>query len=339
MNQMARMPITPAALAEAFADRCHPHPDPVGMWYAARLRRGIDDRIWIGLYRDGEANPHWQALSHCHGDGIGATAWLLAQQGQPVPLPTGRSAPAPHWRELWRRRPPVAAPAARPRWRHCDAAAAAAAPHAPVSLLLSAAQTAAVEAAAAVAGVSSTQWLLWTADRATRSTLAEPDAVLDWVFPVNLRGVVSCPDPYRNHSSGFPVHLAAATSPREQHAQVVARFARQEHWRNWFLLTLGRHVGQTGIHLLYRLFAEAAGAHAGSYTNLGDWDVPGLDGLVCSAPGSPAYPVAVSTARCNGRRALGCRLHPVIGGSSGRAIELLTLWRELATSPDALSGW
>ncbi len=340
MNQMARMPTSPADIAEAFAARCQKQPDLVGMWYTARLRQGIDDRMWFGLYREGQADPAWTGLSHRFGDGIGALTHLLRCQGFAAPpLPRGRAEAVPDWRTLWQTRRPVAAPAAHIEWRQLDVAARRSTPHAPVSLLLDPEQTAAIEATAAMAGVSSTQWLLWTADRATRSTLASRDSVLDWVFPVNLRGTVAQADPLMNHCSGFPVHLAADTAPATLKAQVAARFARHEHWRNWWLLTLGRHVGQAGINLLYRLSAAAPGSHAGSYSNLGDWDVPGLDGLACMAPGSPAYPVAVSTMRCNGRRTLGCRLHPVIGGSSGRAIELLTLWRELATSPDALSGW
>lgn len=339
MNQMAWMPTPAATIAHGFASRC-PDTDLVGMWYAARLRHGIDDRMWFGLYPEGEPNPEWLWLSHRHGDGIGALSYLLAARGlKSPPLPLGRPGTMPPWRELWARRPPLDCPRGRIEWKHLDAAARRMVSHAPVSLLLDRAQTEAVEATARAAGVSSTQWLLWTADRALRSTLAGRDSVLDWVFPVNLRGVVTQSDPLMNHCSGFPVHLAVTTTPGALKAQIAERFARGEHWRSWWLLTLGRHVGQWGVNLLYRLSAGAPGAHAGSYSNLGDWDVPGLHGIAVTAPTSPAYPVSAGTVRCNGRRTLACRLHPVIGGSSGRAIELLTLWRELATSPDALCGW
>ncbi|MDP2228451.1 MAG: hypothetical protein Q8J78_13350 [Moraxellaceae bacterium] len=344
MNQMARMPTAAvssvATSADAFASRCDKTPDHVGMWYEARRRFDIDDRMWFGFYERGESAPEWKTLSHRHGDGIGGLSVLLKARGHDVgPLPAGRPMPVPGWKELWRTRRKVEAPVPSINWKTLDAAAARSHSHVPVSLLLTSEQTRAIEAAAVTAGVSSTVWLLWTADRAVRSTLAGADSVMDWVFPVNMRGSVACADPYMNHSSGFPVHIASGLLPLQVKQQIAARFARHEQWRSWMLLTLGRWIGQRGVNLLYRLVQAPPGRHTGSYSNMGEWNVPGLDGLTCSAPGSPAYPVAVSTMLCNGRRSLACRLHPVVGGSSVRAIEFLTLWRELSCTADSLSGW
>lgn len=314
--------------------------DYVGMWYEARRRCGIDDHMWFGFYEQGDASPTWKRRSHRFSDGIGALSQLLLERGHnPGTLPASRHLQKPDWRELWRTRQTVDAPKASIRWKHLDSAQQQSQSHAPVSLLLTPEQTRKIEETAAAAGVSTTLWLLWTADRAARSIVAESGSVMSWVFPVNLRGAVDCGDPSMNHCSGLMVTLAESTAPEALKAQISARFARYEHWRQWFSLTLGRYIGQAGINLLYRLVRGTPGRHTGSYSNLGEWNAPDLDGITCSAPGSPAYPVSVSTVLCNGRRTFACRLHPVIGGSSERSIEYLTLWRELSCTTDALSGW
>lgn len=314
--------------------------DYVGMWYEARRRHGVDHNMWFGFYEPGEPTPEWKRYSHRYSDGIGALSLLLRERGYDCgPLPVSRDPAAPHWREVWQRRKPLDVPAVDIHWHHLDRGQQHSQSHAPVSLLLSPEQTQQIEATAAKAGVSTTLWLLWTADRAARSTMADSHSVMSWVFPVNLRGVVECARSTMNHCSGLMVSMADATSPPDLKQQIAARFARHEHWRQWFSLTLGRYLGQWGINLLYRFVKGQPGQHAGSYSNLGEWNVPGLEAIACSAPGSPAYPVAVSTVLCNGRRTLACRLHPVIGGSSVKAIELLTLWRELSCTTDSLSGW
>lgn len=328
-------PLAPAPAAMTTNAR-----DYVGMWYEARRRRGIDDHMWFGFYEAGESTPEWKRRSHRFSDGIGALSRLLLERGHDCgALPASRNMEKPDWRELRRTRQAVDAPVGTIRWKHLDAGQQRSQSHVPVSLLLSREQTQKIDETAAAAGVSTTLWLLWTADRTARSLLADSGSVMSWVFPVNLRGAVDCGDPHMNHCSGLMVTLAESTAPTSLKSQVSARFARHEHWRQWFGLTLGRYIGQTGINILYRLVSGSPGRHTGSYSNLGEWNVPDLDGITCSAPGSPAYPVSASTVLCNGRRTFACRLHPVIGGSSERSIEFLTLWRELSCTTDALSGW
>lgn len=306
--------------------------DPVGMWFTARLRHGIDDRMWFRFYgRDGGLAPRWLTCSHRFGDGAGGLSLLLAARGlATLPPPEGRCAPMPDWRTLWRTRGQDNLPRSDLRWRQIDASLASCPAHDPVSVLLSPEQTRAIDAAAAAAGVSSTIWLHWTADRALRKMLLKPGSVSAWLFPVNLRGIVRSTDVYANHCSGVTLRLDDNTSPQAVRQQVSERLSRHEHWRAWLLANLGRVVGQVGVNALFSLSRAAPGAFAGGYSNLGEWNVPGLEGIGCSAPGSPGYPVSVATLLCNGRRSLACRLHPVIGGNAQRAIEFVKLWRELS---------
>lgn len=150
------------------------------------------------------------------------------------------------------------------------------------------------------------------------------------MYPVNLRGATGCERESMNQCGGFMVTIAPQMSAADVRAQVSARLARLEHWRQWRLLTLGRWIGQRGVNLLYRLTRQKPGQFTGSYSNLGSWEIPAIDGLTASAPGSPGYPVCVTAAVCNGRRSLAVRTHPVAdrnGGAAGRVL-VLVLWRQ-----------
>lgn len=308
--------------------------DPVGMWYAARKHYGQDDRMWFGVYRNNRPSPQWHTCSHRYCDGLGAISLMLQEKGLPdYRPPVARPAQMPDWRTLWRSRKGVPGPEIALKWKYLEPGARSCVSHLPVSILLSEAQTDEIEKAAAAMGVSSTVWLLWTADRALRATLADAGSVTGWVYPVNLRGSVRNVDVYANHCSGLVLRIEEGNDAQAVKRQIRERFDQHEHWRQWVTLSMGKWVGQGIINFLYRLVQAEPGRYAGSYSNLGEWNIPGFDGLICSAPGSPAYPVSVSTVLCNGRRALACRLHPVIGGDTRQAIALLKIWRELSVKP------
>lgn len=315
--------------------------DPVGLWYRARLTDGVDDRMWFGFFERPGAAPHWVTLSHRHYDGIGALAVLFAQCGWRIDsLPAGRDRKLPGLLARPGRQAPRPPPARGiPRWRALDVQRAGeTAQQPPAAVLLDADESLQIDRAARTAGVSTSSWLLWTADRTTRALLAEADAALPWVFPVNLRGAVTAPRETMNHCSGITVQLDAGTGAGDLHAQTAARLAAGEHLAQWHGLNIGRWIGAGGVRLLYRLIRAPAGRHAGSWSNLGDWPPPGFHGdglpepagLVGVAPGSPAYPVSAATLRWRECRTLACRLHPVLD-APGRADAFVAHWRSLAT--------
>lgn len=328
----------------ALAQPAAPAVDYVGMWYVARARYGISDQNWFGFATGDDDAMQWIRKPHREADGIGALTQLLALRGcsgGEMPLTRDPGAP-PLWQQLTAPRIRVAAGRrGRIRWRFLDPARAAAAHDAPPAyVFLEDKEYAALRAAASRAGVSTTQWLLWTVDRAARSVLVEQDSPLPWVFPVNLRGAVQAATPTMNHCSGITAWLDGATTAADVAAQVRSRLAAGEHWRQWQLLTLGRLVGQAGVNLLYRLARGRAGACAGSYSNLGRWPLPGMAlpagndirGVVCSSPGSPAYPISVGMVEWQGRLSLSCRIHPVAAADAGCADRLLQAWRSRACS-------
>lgn len=306
--------------------------DYVGLWYEARLKFGIDDQMLFGIYEPGADSPRWYRYSHRFYDGLGALALLMKTRGLHFPdgLPKGRDTHVPSLLELYRAsRKPLEAPALDVRWQSLQPERTTEASHMPVTLLLSPEETDRIEAVAKARGVRSTFWLFWAADRAAREILFAPGAVMPWLYPVNQRGAVACQRDSMNHASAVTIHLADNSTPGELRQQVTSRLERLEHWRVWFMVNLGRWIGRRGIHWLYRLVATPPGRYAGSYTNLGAWDAPATDGVICASPCSHGYPVSVNTIVCNGRRALAVRLHPVVAGDGTLAGKVLTRWKAI----------
>lgn len=328
--------------------------DYIGMWYQARLRMGIDDRMWLGIFDTPELEGlNWYRISHRFYDGLGAFSLCFSARGIAHELPVHTRLPMPPLSKIagqWcaqffaasrfcRRKEPVA----NVRWRYLqqrqpDSGTGDAAP---VVGLLSQEETLRIEQCARAAQVRVSVWLLAVADSVAREQLLQPDCVSSWVYPVNLRGAISLPEPEMNHCSGLMLTLPPQVSPLALARQVSRRFFRGEHWRQWWLLNLGRWLGQGGINMLMRVLARTPGRHTGSYSDLGNWQLPGITALCCSAPGSPAYPLAVATVLCNGRRSLSCRVHPVIladADSAAASARFVQRWRELAQQPCPGSG-
>ena len=306
--------------------------DYVGLWYEARLKYGIDDQMLFGIYEPGAAFPRWYRYSHRFYDGLGALALLMKTRGLYFPdgLPKGRDTHVPSVLALIKAsRKPVKAPALDVRWQTLQPERSMDPSHMPVTMLLSPEETDQIEAVAKSHGVRSTFWLFWAGDRAARDILFAPGATVPWLYPVNLRGAVKCERDSMNHASAVTVHLSDASTPADLREQVTTRLERLEHWRMWFIVNMGRVIGRRGVHWLYRRIATPAGKFAGSYTNLGAWDAPATDGVICSSPCSHGYPVSLNTIVCNGRRALAIRLHPVVAGDGDLAEKVLNRWKEI----------
>lgn len=336
------------------SQKCPAGSDPVGLWYIARAQRGISDNNWFGIVtRDERDNEtlQWHTVAHRHADGIGALTQLLQRRGYSAGrTPVGRDRVAPSLREALRhwqqaRHQQELATHVDIRWRLLDASRAKH-PHnaPPQTVFFSSAEYTALRHAANHAGASATNWLAWSLDRALRRTLVEPDSPLRWVFPVNLRGAVQAAAPHMNHCGGLALVMQEHTVAADIATQLRARFALSEHWRNWWLLNLGRVIGQRGVNLAWALTREAPGSWAGSYSNLGAWPLQGMTlpdcavaqrgaavtGAICASPGSPAYPVSTGIVEWQGRLALACRVHPVADEDGQAAARLLAAWRAIA---------
>ena len=327
----ARMPV--ARVEKEMIHLGDEHPvgkDYSGMWYEARLKQGIDDRMLFGVYEKNQEQPIWYYASHRFYDGLAILGEkLLPRYGTSVEvLPRGKDDHAPSLKEWWHaQKTQLTAPKANVQWRRLNPALRHKAVPMPYTFLLNEYDTQRIEERAKAAGVSSTQWLLWTADKALRRILLQPTATSSWVYPVNLRGATDRQRDSMNQCGGFMLNIAPDMDAQQLHQQVRNRMARLDHWSQWWLMSIGRLVGQSGVNLIYRGMNPRPGQFVGSYSNLGAWEVPDVKGLVAAAPCSPSYPVSVTTAVCNGRRSFSVRLHPVVGADEDVSRKVLALWR------------
>lgn len=335
-------PIKIARIDENIQPLCSEKPqgkDYPGMWYTARLHHGIDDRMLFGVYEKGQIYPCWYHASHRYYDGLGVLGdKLLPKYGAKLEngLPQGKDTKAPSLKQwLEAQKIPLVAPKASVLWRAVFPEKKLQAVPLPMTCLLSEAETQRIEQCAKLAGVSVTQWLLWAADQALRQVSLAPESINSWVYPVNLRGATQCLRESMNQCGGFIVTIAPNSTALTVQNQIRNRFARLEHWSQWWQLSIGRWVGQTGVNFIYRRLQQKPGQFVGSYTNLGDWQVPAIDGLVAAAPCSPSYPISVTTATCNGRRSLSVRVHPVVNEDGRAHKKALALWRMAALAMPA----
>lgn len=308
--------------------------DYVGMWYSARLRHGFDDKMLFAVHKRFKSSPIWYSISHQHYDGIGAIIDKIAPlSGHHLSdnIPYGKDQMPPSF-STWRKasKLPLVAPKAQQKWRQLATELKAEKAPMPSCQLLSKDDSAQIDAAATHANVSSAVWLLWTADRALRQHVIANDAVTSWVFPVNLRGATQCTRESMNQCGGFIVTISQNMSAADVYAQIKSRLARLEHWKQWALMNMGRWIGQTGVNWVYAMLSKRPGKFTGSYSNVGSWNIPVLDGLTPAAPCAPNYPVSMSTAECNGKRSLSVRMHPVVNQDEQISKAVLHTWRNLA---------
>ena len=305
--------------------------DYIGMWYRARARLGIDDRIEFIFIKPGTGERHTVALRHRDHDGVGGIAESLQRMGvrQP-PMPLSRQSRAPSFWRRWQSRPEQRLPQS-PQWCAFDATFQEQ-PDEPLVQWLSPQQTRALRQRAEAQRVSLNSLLLLALHRAVAETLMTGPGPVSWCFPVNMRGVVPMGRPDMNLSSAFYLTVDRDDTPEHLDRTIRSYLKANIHWRYWHLARIGRVIGQRGVDWLCGRLLNGP-QHAGSFSNLGDWQIdfvsgglPPDTGFVCCGPGSPKPPGANGMMIVNGSLNLALKLHPSLGASQAVAQQCLQRW-------------
>ena len=305
--------------------------DYIGMWYRARARLGIDDRIEFIFIKPGTGERHTVALRHRDHDGVGGIAESLQRMGvrQP-PMPLSRQSRAPSFWRRWQSRPEQRLPQS-PQWCAFDATFQEQ-PDEPLVQWLSPQQTRALRQRAEAQRVSLNSLLLLALHRAVAETLMTGPGPVSWCFPVNMRGVVPMGRPGMNLSSAFYLTVDRDDTPEQLDRTIRSYLKANIHWRYWHLARIGRVIGQRGVDWLCGRLLNGP-QHAGSFSNLGDWQIDFVSGglppdtvFVCCGPGSPNHPVANGMMIVNGSLNLALKLHPSLGASQAVAQQCLQRW-------------
>ncbi|MFT6599632.1 MAG: hypothetical protein ACJATD_000467 [Alloalcanivorax sp.] len=302
--------------------------DYLGMWYRARARYGVDDRIHFAVIEPDDGGRFDFPVRHREHDGIGGLFHLLRAWNVPQPaMPRSRQTGAPPpWR--WLRRAPVETVPA-PRWRDFSDAGDGGVQ----SVWLDAEPTAALRRRARHAGVSLNTLLLLALNQAVAATLLQAPVAGRWLYPVNMRGAVIRDRDDMNLSSGFYLTVAPEDTPARLDRRVRQALADNRHWLYWYAAQVGRLVGQRGVDWLCGRFLRGA-PHLGSFTSLGEWHLdltqagfsPRALVTLCG-PGSPNHPVSNGAMIVNGCLTLSLKLDPVLGADAAVTRTCLEHWR------------
>lgn len=304
--------------------------DYIGMWYRARARLGIDDRIEFIFIQPSSGERYTVALRHRDHDGVGGIAESLQRMGIRQPsMPQSRQLYAPAIWQRWQARPEKRK-AETPQWRRFSEPASES--NDPLVESLSPEQTRALYQRAHAQKVSLNSMLLLALQRAVSDTLLINDGPGSWCFPVNMRGTVPMPRANMNLSSAFYMTVDQGDSAAHLDRTIRSYLKANIHWRYWHLARIGRWIGQPGVDWLCRLLLNGP-QHCGSFSSLGEWQINFASGglpadtvFVCCGPGSPNHPVANGVMVVNGRMNLALKLHPSLGAPHAVAQQCLQRW-------------
>lgn len=304
--------------------------DYIGMWYQARAKLGVDDRIDF-MFVDPESGKRRSViLRHRDYDGVAGILVSARRMGMTPPqVPFGKPRPAPPFWKRWQANP-VGSEATTPSWRTGELAAGLS-PE-PQMQWLSETQTSELYRAAQSRKVSLNSLLLLSLHRAVCTTLMDRMQPGSWCFPVNMRNAVTVPREEMNLSSAFYLNVAPEDQPADIDNAIRANLKANVHWRYWHLARIGRVIGQSGVNWLCARMLNGK-AHCGSFSSLGEWQMDFASaGMAadtvfgCCGPGSPNHPVANGVMVVNGRLSLALRLHASLGADDVRVKHCLEQW-------------
>lgn len=304
--------------------------DYIGMWYQARAKLGVDDRIDFMFVDPRTGKRTSVILRHRDYDGVAGILVSARKMGMTLPVVPGgkQRVPPPFWAR-WRSGP-VGREAESPGWLdHGEGNKPAAAP---LMQWLTTAQTRSLYQAAERREVSLNSILLLSLHRSVCATLMQRPQSGSWCFPVNMRNAISAPRQEMNLSSAFYLTVGVEDHPSDIDRAIRANLKANVHWRFWHLARIGRFIGQRGVDWLCARMLNGK-AHCGSFSSLGEWQMDFVSGGMsadtvfgCCGPGSPNHPVANGVMVVNGRLSLALRLHPSLGADADCAQRCLEQW-------------
>lgn len=299
-------------------------------WFSELEAQGEDTSFRLGNVC-GTAQPIWVELPHHSFDGLGGLAHALAaQSGAELELP---QLPGPYpgpllrWaaalRLLFRRAPPLLA------WRHER--------HGPVLQerpvaaweLLTISETDELRERARREQVSMNALFLHALTQALEPLLKAGAGNIEWVVPVNMRGLEPDLAPTDNQAATLDVYFRRSAPAALIDTKIRAELLRNAHFGVWQLL---RALGTMGPRLVRALARrELKLRKHGSFSNLGN-----LQSSLRSSepqwwmafnPVQRTRPIGAACLTYHGRLSLTLNVHPVLGLDGGAVQCLVSEWR------------
>lgn len=302
-------------------------------WFSELEAQGEETTFRLGNVR-GSAPPSWVELPHHSFDGLGGLAHVLAERrGTQLSLPT---LPGPYpglparWLAALRllfRRPPRLLP-----WRSERAELRAREPSAQAWQLLSADLTDELRQRARAAGISLNALLLHALTSALEPLLETGPGSIEWVVPVNMRGVEAALRSTDNQAVTLDIHFPMNASAQLVDAKLRAELHQKAHFGAWQLLRCLGHAGPKLVRALARRELELR--KHGSFSNLGNLRSQRTpvepEWWLAFNPVQRTRPIGAACLTFHGRLSLTLNIHAVLGLERTQAQGIVNEWLELS---------
>lgn len=187
-------------------------------------------------------------------------------------------------------------------------------------------------------GVNLSTYLLWVLSQELRFFLSDDSALEYWVFPFNLRGLVSVISPNANQASFVEVPVRNEDSAKTIFRTIQGAMASQQYWAFWWIMSLGRLTGINFIRKFFQTLRRKNICHFGTYTFYGHWPPKSVTNLrykdeiwIGFPPVTKAQPISCGAMIWDGKLTLSLNIHPALGFSKVQTEELLEKIKERLT--------
>lgn len=300
-------------------------------WFSELEAQGEETTFRLGRV-SGSSEPVWIELPHHSFDGLGGLAHALAQgfdaQLSVPTLPGPYPGPAARWaaalRMLLRRAPRLLA------WRYERPEPGAYEPPAAAWELLTADMTSELRERARKQRVSLNALFLRGLTHALGPLLQPGKGSIEWVVPVNMRGVEPDLSPTDNQAVTLDVHFPADATANTIDSKLRRELRRNAHFGAWQLLCWLGRAGPKLVRALAR--RELKVRKHGSFSNLGSLQSSQRSTepqwWLAFNPVQRTRPIGAACLTYQGRLSLTLNIHPVLGLDSAAAQQLMHDWRQ-----------
>jgi hypothetical protein len=311
-------------------------------WFCELEAQGEETSFRLGQVSGHEA-PIWTRLPHHSFDGLGGLYHVMGERfGRQLELPV---LPGPYPGALARSLAALRVLAARaPKLLSFRHEAPIRAGDHPVAVwsLFTQAQTSELRALSRAQKTSLTALMLAALTAAIRPLLAEGPGMVNWVVPVNMRGVEADLAPTDNQAATLDVAFPAEATARVVDAELREKRRKNLHWGVWQLLKWLGWAGPLVVRFVAR--QELGVRKHGSFSNMGNvWVRRDLvepsrepEWWMALNPVQRPRPLGAACLSYDGRLALTLQIHPVLGLDQAAAQRVMDAWvRALNQPPSA----
>jgi hypothetical protein len=294
-------------------------------WFELRSEMGESDLTTV-FYRDGDQS--WQSahFHHRESDGFGRLQKVLREQGFPLQLPAKKLEAPSSWKSL-----PLLFkgilkhPVLKLNPWKIYLVEKKTSPEQARAIFLNESENLLLKRKAKVLKVTPSFLILSMLTEVLRQRLytRSTDAAC-WLFPVNLRGAYPDVPNDWNCISFVPIYFSGMIGAEElkrSYQEMRQALKRQDFWAFWELYSIGKWIGVTGMRKLIRRSRHRS-FWMGSFTDMGTWNDEALVASkfkdrqwILAPPGSPSYPVGISTIEWCQKRSITLKIHPCLSST------------------------